>query len=168
MVEIEFTPEINRLYDGLVKASKVRWNSHNNKKEQAKFLKSLYSSKVVNGEGLKYYIWKRFFNMISWTQYLELFNSKQVIHKRRMKHATRELFSPNKSKIRGGCIFTALAGIIASISAAAGSAAATVGTAAAAVSSAVAGSAVASSVVSGLAIGAAAAAGGVIVEKIVH
>ena len=149
-------------YEALVKASKVRWRNHANKIEQIKFIHMLNSPKFRSSKGFKSFLWKRFFPMLSWKMFLELYSIRKMKSKK-IENLSKKLFSKEKA-IHGGCIFTLIAGAIASIAASASAAAGTVAATAGAVTSAVAGSSIASAAAVGVVTGAATIAGEEIVK----
>ena len=91
-----------------------------------------------------------------------IFYKKNEI-KKKIENLSKKLFSKEKA-IHGGCIFTLIAGAIASIAASASAAAGTVAAIAGAVTSAVAGSSIASAAAVGVVTGAATIAGEEIVK----
>ena len=149
-------------YKSLFNASKVRWKHHLKKSEQMKFLQKLSGiGKSKNKHNfMKFFLWKNFFPMVSYNLFMDLYNIKEM----KSKHlANLDKHLLTHSKIRGGCIFTLLAGVISSIAAAASAAATTVAGGVSAIAGAVASSSIASAATVGLVTGAATAIG----EKIV-
>ena len=165
---MEFPVELETLYAQLMKASNVTWKKHERKTEQIKFLRNLYMSKGGNRKsGIKNFIWKHFFHMLKWKTFLKLYNMENTARPPKTMKLSRELLSRTREGIRGGCIFTLIGGIIASVAGAASAAAGSIAAGATAVGSLVAGSTVASTIATGLGSGAAAAVGAAGVNKIV-
>ena len=93
---------------------------------------------------------------------------RQKIHSHKVSKLSKKLFHSSPRIMRGGCIFTAIAGSIGAISAAASSAAGTVAATAVAVGSAVASSTIATSAVTGIVTRAATVAGAAIADKVIN
>ena len=158
---------IDQVYEQLVKASKVHWKNYSAKDEQIRFLKKLYTDRKSAKNDMKRFLWRHFFPMLEWKIFLQLYDNKKI-HSRKVNKLSKKLFQPNTAETRGGCIFTAIAGLIGAISAAASTAAGTIATTATAIESAVAGSTIAKSAVTGVVSGAASVAGAVIADKIIN
>ena len=150
-------------YKRLCKAGNVKWKKYLRKEEQIKFLQELQtaSRRRNSQKNMRHFIWTKFFPMLTWNEFCILFRGKKLKSKR-MTTLSNKLFD---KKIRGGCIFTLLAGVVSSIAAAAASTASTIAATAGAVGTAIASSSVASSVVTGVVGGMATVAGEKLVEE---
>ncbi len=113
---------------------------------------------------MKQFLWRQFFPMLSWKLFNEMYILKEIKSKKLAKLA-QHLFAGKK--IRGMCIFTAIAAAISGIAAACSSAAGAVAATAATVTSAIASSSVASAAGIGLVTGVATVAGEEVVKAIV-
>ena len=153
-------------YDSLLKVSNVRWRNYSSKEEQIKFLRQFHSIRGIKSKTglMKQFLWRQFFPMLSWKLFNEMYILKEIKSKKLAKLA-QHLFTGQR--IRGMCIFTAIAAAISGIAAACSSAAGAVAATAATVTSAIASSSVASAAGIGLVTGAATVAGEEVVKAIV-